>query len=161
MRKRGPCGRPVQPALPQSFSSWPPTVHGMLLFIQAKKYHHRHNINSMQSFQFTTRFFKFHRGSPLIPDGTVWEWAPTAVFGKMATFIFYTLTQALRAMKSGDLLFFFMRLSYVGLISDFCFYLLRTHSISDVDWPNLIKSYRRSSSYNRLYGINEWSRDRM
>ena len=107
------------------------------------------------------KFFFFHRGSALIPDGTVWEWAPTAVFGKMATFIFYTLTQALRAMKSGDLLFFFMRLSYVGLISDFCFYLLRTHSISDVDWPNLIKSYRRSSSYNRLYGINEWSRDRM
>ena len=156
MRKRGPCGRPVQPALPQSFSSWPPTVHGMLLFIQAKKYHHRHNINSMQSFQFTTRFLL----SSWVGADSWWHSLGVSThccFWKDGNIhILYFDTSA---MKS--LFFFFMRLSYVRLISDFCFYLLRTHSISDVDWPNLIKSYRRSSSYNRLYGINEWSRDRM
>ena len=39
-----------------------------------------------------------------------------------------------------------MRLSYVRLISNFRFYLHRTYSMSDVDWPNLIKSYRGGQS---------------
>ena len=48
-------------------------------------------------------------------------------------------------LKRGELLYF-MRLSYVPLISNFRFYLARTYSMSDVDWPNLIKSYRGGQS---------------
>ena len=69
---------------------------------------------------------------------------------------------ALLFLKRGELAYF-MRLSCVSLISNFSFYLHRTYSMSDVDWPNLIKSYPRRSDrrYNRAhYAICEWSRRR-
>ena len=63
----------------------------------------------------------------------------------MKIIIFSTLSRALLFLKRGELLYF-MRLSYVRLISNFCFYLHKTYSMSDVDWPNLIKSYRGGQS---------------
>ena len=149
MRKRGPCGRPVEPTLmPQSFSSWPPTVHGILFDIQAKNYNlvlysRLRRLSLLQSMLFAARICVSTLAKTLI---LIWvPGQPLIPSLGMKIIIFSTLCRALLFLKRGELLYF-MRLSYVRLISNFCFYLHRTYSMSDVDWPNLIKSYRGGQS---------------
>ena len=136
-------------------------------FSATKKLHILYRVQDKGNFNWMPRFVRsIHHVllailQALIPC-PVWEREMQHMGIKKTHLIEFWSDPPLLFLKRGELAYF-MRLSCVSLISNFSFYLHRTYSMSDVDWPNLIKSYPRRSDrrYNRAhYAICEWSRRR-